>query len=171
MRPPLQTIAPQFDDPIELLLACHEKVRRFARLAVRLRDHVSQAGPDAQAQDAAQSILRYFNMAAPLHHDDEEQDLFPALLTLNEPLLGAAIHALNDEHGALARRWQDLQPWLQSIASGQAHDAPESVDAFAQAYTLHAQREEDEVYPFASRLAPEQRRSLGAAMAARRTAK
>lgn len=45
---------------------------------------------DVQAQAAAAQILRYFNVAAPLHHQDEDEDLFPALLALHQPALSEA---------------------------------------------------------------------------------
>ncbi|HEX5357241.1 MAG TPA: hemerythrin domain-containing protein [Aquabacterium sp.] len=170
MRPSLQPVAPSIDDPIELLMACHEKVRRFAGLTVKLRDHLARKGPDSQAQEAARSILRYFNIAAPLHHDDEEHDLFPALQQLDQDGLNASMAALEAEHAELAGLWQSLGPWLQAISQGTAHAPPPTVDAFAQRYPAHAQREEDEVYPFASQLAPTQISQISAAMVARRTA-
>lgn len=150
-------------------MACHDKVRRFAGLALRLRDHLAAKGPDQQAQEAAQSILRYFNIAAPLHHDDEEMDLFPALRQLTIGELDQHMAQLEAEHTELAALWQSLQAWLTATAEGQAHPAPDTVEAFAQRYQAHAQREEDEVYPFASRLAAEQIGHISAAMVARRT--
>ncbi|MES2089616.1 MAG: hemerythrin domain-containing protein [Pseudomonadota bacterium] len=169
MRPPIQPVAPRIDDPIELLLACHDKVRRFATLALKLRDHLAQTGPDPQAQEAAQSILRYFEMAAPLHHQDEELDLFPALRALNQPTLTACIDELDAEHAELGVLWGALQPWLRDTVAGLPTGTPPQVDEFAQRYTAHAQREEVEVYPSASQLTPEQVKRISAAMVVRRT--
>ena len=53
MRPLLQPVTPSIEDPLELLKACHDKVRRFSALVPRLRDHLARHGPDAQAQEAA----------------------------------------------------------------------------------------------------------------------
>jgi hemerythrin-like domain-containing protein len=170
MRPSIQPVAPSVDDPIELLLACHNKVRRFADLSVRLRDHVATHGADKQAQEAAQSILRYFNIAAPLHHDDEEQDLFPALRTMGIDGLNLALSSLTTEHTRLNALWQRMQPWLQDMAQGMSTEVPSTVEEFAQAYKAHAQREEDEVYPAASQLTAAQRLRISAAMVRRRTA-
>ena len=177
MRPFIQPVAPSIDDPIELLRACHDKVRRFADLTIRLRDHVATHGADKQAQEAAQAILRYFNIAAPLHHDDEEQDLFPALRALGDVGdvgLEGLNHAIDDlaaEHIKLGALWQGLQAWLQDLAQGTVQAAPSTVDDFAQAYKAHAQREEDEVYPAASQLSAAQRQHISAAMVRRRTAR
>lgn len=170
MRPPLQPIAPRIEDPIELLLACHDKVRRFAGLALRLREHLGANGPDKSAQEAAQSILRYFNIAAPLHHDDEELDLFPALRQLAIDRLNQDLAQLEAEHAELAALWQSLQAWLQATVTGQPHTAPDTLAAFAQRYPAHAQREEELLYPYAKRLTPGQISQITSAMVARRTA-
>src|SRR5690606_14017621 len=156
--------APSVDDPIELLLACHDKIRRFASLTRKLRDHLAAlpagpsgvAAPDAQAVEAARSILRYFEIAAPLHHADEEDDLYPALCALGQPPLAQAIGALNAEHGELDALWARLRPWLKAIAEGHPHAAPAEVDAFAERYTAHARGEEEAVYPAAAQLPAEQ---------------
>lgn len=170
MRPILQTVAPRIDDPIELLMACHEKVRRFAGLTMKLRDHLASKGPDSQAQEAAQSILRYFNIAAPLHHDDEERDLFPALRQLSHEGLNTSMAELEAEHTELAMLWQGLAPWLQAVTQGLAHAPPATVNVFALRYPAHAQREEKLIYPFAARLDPAQIKRISDAMVARRTA-
>lgn len=169
MRPLLQPVAPSIDDPIELLQACHDKVRRFAGLTLRLRAHLAERGPDAQAQEAARSILRYFDMAAPLHHDDEDLDLFPALRAMEQPELTRCIGELEAQHESLGHLWQALRPWLSATAEGQACPPPAEVDAFAAAYPAHAAREEAEIYPAAAQLSPAQLRQISDAMVRRRT--
>lgn len=168
MRPlPVQ---PRIDDPMALLRACHDKVRQFTRLAQRLHAHVQAHGADAQAREAAQAVLRYFNQAAPLHHDDEDVDLFIALGALGDAALDARMVALSAEHDALLALWQGLSPWLLALTQGQLPPAPwPDVDAFAERYRAHAHLEETEVYPHAERLAPATLVQLAAAMSARRT--
>lgn len=169
MRPLLQPVAPSIDDPIELLRACHDKVRRFAGLALRLRDHLAAKGADDQAQEAAKSILRYFDMAAPLHHEDEDLDLFPALRALGDAVLTASIDELEAEHDSLGHLWRALRPWLTATATGQACETPVEVDEFATAYPRHAGREEAEIYPAAAGLSASQLRQISDAMVRRRT--
>ena len=169
MRPLLQPVAPSIDDPIELLQACHDKVRRFAGLTLRLRSHVAERGPDAEAQEAARSILRYFDMAAPLHHDDEDRDLFPALRSLAQPELTNCIDELQAQHESLGHLWHALRPWLSATAEGQACPPPAEVDEFAVVYPAHAAREEAEIYPAAAQLSATQLRQISDAMVRRRT--
>ena len=177
MKPLLQPVAPSIDDPLELLRACHDKVRRFATLALKLRSHLDglvhpvsgEHHVDAQAQEAAQSILRYFEMAAPLHHDDEDLNLFPALRALGQSRLTQAIDSLEAEHHSLGHLWQAVTPWLRAVAAGQVHAPPDELATFAHRYIAHAQREEDEVYPAADQLSAQTLTEISAAMVARRT--
>lgn len=170
-RPLPQPVAPRIDDPMALLRACHEKVDRFTRLAQRLRDHVQAHGADAQAQEAATAVLRYFTLAAPLHHADEDENLFTALRALGRPQLNAHIDALQQEHDTLGSLWRAIQPWLAHIASGQNdRPAPPEVDTFAERYRAHAQQEEALVYPHATDLDAATLHALAEAMVARRSA-
>lgn len=165
-------VSPRIDDPMALLRACHEKVVRFTRLAQRLQAHVAEHGADAQAREAATAVLRYFTLAAPLHHADEDEDLFVALRALGHAELNARIDALQDEHDTLGALWLPVQAWLTQVAEGRAaSDTPVDVDVdgFATRYRAHAEREEATVYPHAAELSPAVLRALADAMVARRS--
>jgi hemerythrin-like domain-containing protein len=152
-----------------LLRACHEKVVRFTTLAQRLQAHVRQQGVDEQAREAAQAVLRYFTLAAPLHHADEDDDLFVALRALGHLTLTARIDALQAEHDTLGQQWAEVRPWLEAIAAGQLPSGPEpDVDGFATRYRDHAHAEESDVYPHAAELSPAALQALADAMVARR---
>ena len=161
-------VAPGFDDPVQLLTACHDKVRRFAALALRLASHLAERGADQEAAQAAANVLRYFEVAAPLHHADEELDLFVALRALADPQLDAVMAELELEHQSLAALWAQVRPWLAAIVAGQALPPPDALADFARCYPQHAAREEAEVYPAASRLAPAVLQGIGRVMQQRR---
>jgi len=184
-RPRPEPVSPRIDDPMALLLACHDKVRHFTNLAVRLHQHVQVKGPDGEAQEAARTVLRYFNVAAPLHHADEEVDLFPALMALGDEGLTRTAERLHAQHAELDAMWAALATALQQVAAGQAwpedgplagpkggqRHAPGTLsrpEAFAQRYQAHAQDEEDLLYPHAQRLSAAQLQQLADAMVARR---
>ena len=59
-----------FEQPFEMLTACHERVHRMLRLLGKLREHLATRGHDEQAAQAARDVMRYFDQAAPLHHED-----------------------------------------------------------------------------------------------------
>jgi len=164
----LHTPPPSFEDPLEMLRACHDKVRHFAKLSVRIADHIHRHGADQQAQDAAKAVMRYFDLAAPLHHADEDEDLYPALLALNDAPLSEHIQRLTAEHTALASLWQAVRAWLADIAEGTTSTPPSELPAFAEQYPRHAQDEETLVYPHARFLSEYQLNILGQSMTQRR---
>jgi len=117
-RMSLLSARPESDDehPLELLFACHERIRRFTATADRLVEYVTKHGADAEAQEAARNILRYFDLALPNHHADEEEDVFPALRGLHDRALDQAMDALLIQHQALDEVWRSVRPWLADIA-------------------------------------------------------
>ena len=54
-----------FEQPFEMLEACHERVQRSLALLQRLVDHVDRNGHDADSRSAARDVLRYFDIAGP----------------------------------------------------------------------------------------------------------
>jgi hemerythrin-like domain-containing protein len=177
-RSPIGFSAPAagFDDPVELWLACHERVRRFCRLLQRLPAHLEQHGADAEAQDAARSVRRYFNEAAPRHHADEEADLFPRLLrrapAARADALRATLAALEGEHATNDARWRRLDATLAGIETGTAVplDAA-ALEEFVTTYQAHIGVEESVVLAALREWLDEADwRAIGAAMAQRRGA-
>ena len=163
-----------FEVPLEMLAACHGRVQQQCETLERLATHLQQHGADPQAQQAALAVLRYFDTAARHHHEDEEQDLFPAL---REAMAGSDAVCLRElttslcaDHRALEVQWQSLRPWLCSVADGAAapFDAL-AAEAWVQAYGRHIAREEAELLPMASRLLDEAAlQRIGRAMRDRR---
>lgn len=169
--------APDFDDPVGLLRACHGRVTHFAELALRLADHPTDSAPGEAVQQAAGKVLRYFDQAAPLHHADEEEDLLPRLRqrlgdrqTTAE--LAGLLAGLAGEHGELHDRWQALRPFLVELQQGRpvATDAyREAAEAFHAAEMDHVNREDTHLLPAAeAHLTAADRDALGRAMARRR---
>jgi hemerythrin-like domain-containing protein len=146
-----ETVA--FETPIAMLIACHDRVRQYADLTLKLAQYLIKEGVDAKAQDAATGILRYFNMAAPLHHDDEDLDLFPLLSQYGDAELQAIIASTSAEHDALGLLWQDIRSYLIPLAAGQGGSLPLALAGeFAKRYTDHADMEEARIYPSAELL-------------------
>lgn len=161
-----------FEDPIEMLITCHDRVRHFTGVLERLPGHIAQHGVDVDAQSAIRAIIRYFDVAAPLHHADEDEDLFPALQgILNDEALDRVMAELTAEHETIHVEWLAMKQVLQALAEGkETRLDPKLLLAFARQYQHHARREEEEVYPFAARLPAQLITALGERMQARRRA-
>lgn len=148
------TPAVGFEQPFEMLEACHDRVRRSLDLLARLVDHVQHQGHDARSRSAARDVLRYFDLAAPQHHDDEERQVFPRVLAGGDAALRAAVQQLRADHLRMTRTWALLRPVLEDWAGASAvgpADATECelVQAFRALYAAHMPIEEALVFPAA----------------------
>lgn len=172
-----------FEDPFAMLQACHERVQRTQDLLARLRAHVLQHGADGDARHAARDVLRYFDIAAPLHHQDEELHVFP-LLRANAPAdaeLQALVRRLQQDHVCMTADWAAARAPLQAlvdhaetadVAAPPFFFSPQdiaSLDRFASRYGEHIAAEEGLAYPAAMQLLPPTAlAAMGREMAARR---
>lgn len=170
----LHDTAPDFDQPIAVLKHCHDRIRKQLATLDKLLAHLPEFGADEQARQAASAVLKYFEKAAHLHHDDEEQDLIPMLRAVAQGEDAATLQALApvilQDHKDMDAIWQDLHEQLTAIAEGQSTVLSASaVQRFSQRYSAHMEREEGTMAPMALRLfSPEQMAQLGKAMQARR---
>lgn len=164
-----------FEQPFAMLEACHERVQRTLDLLARLRTHVRQQGADEPARQAARDVLRYFDIAAPLHHEDEELHVFPLLLAQATPGMSALVERLRQDHVAMTADWAAARQPLQALSEGAAQSFSvadeELFDRFAGRYAEHIRAEEGQAYPVALALAePAVLEHMGHAMARRRGA-
>jgi hemerythrin-like domain-containing protein len=176
-RPSLFDTTVGFDDPLEMLLACHRRIEKQLETLKRLRAHVDAGAIDAEASGAAQSVLRYFSTSATNHHDDEEKDLFPLLeRRITDPGERTRFDAMRSElerdHREIESHWARLKKPLEGIAEGLTRPlAAADVHAFIAAYARHILAEESALQEFFDRwLDDEDRKVLGRSMSARRGA-
>lgn len=166
-----------FEQPFEMLEACHERVQRSLDLLARLIDHVESQGHDARSRSAAGDVLRYFELAAPHHHEDEERHIFPRVLAGGDPAQIAVVQRLRDDHLRMGELWARLQPLLQAWAGDDADGAvPDALRTDAAAlctlYAAHIPLEEGLVFPAARALCDASSLvAIGAEMQSRRRAR
>lgn len=87
--------------PIEMLLACHARIRHFMQLSRTLA--TAEDAPLPEISDAATAVFRYFSLALPLHEADENESLFPRLhAALPEgALVREAAETMVEQHKAI----------------------------------------------------------------------
>lgn len=152
--PGLNTPAVGFEQPYEMLEACHERVQRSLDLLGRLLDHVERKGHDGQTRSAAADVLRYFDLAAPLHHADEEEHVFPLLLAQGDADLRALVQRLRADHQHMETLWaavrQPLLRWCEPGCTDQPDRATrEAIAQFRAIYGDHIAHEEGVAFPAA----------------------
>ena len=170
----LKAFAASFDEPLEMLAACHERIEAQLGTLERLAQHLPRHGCDADARSAAAAVLRYFDTAGMLHHQDEDRDLFPLLraraAARGRAGIAAATEELEREHGTIESQWRRLRAALLAIGAGEGRLDQEEVARFAWLQRRHMDREASTLLPFAHEaLDAAERAELGRRMAARRT--
>jgi hemerythrin-like domain-containing protein len=139
-----------FDQPFEMLEACHQRVERMLALLQRLSAHLAAHGADSQAQQAARDVMRYFDLAAPYHHEDEERHIVPRLREQGQIALA---ERLMSEHRTMSSAWAGVRCALQAVEQGRwltdSEVAAEQWRAFVALYRDHIALEEREVFPTA----------------------
>ena len=173
--PGFNTPAVGFEQPFEMLEACHERVQRSLALLQRLVDHVDRNSHDADSRSAARDVLRYFDIAAPLHHEDEELHVFPLLLAQGAPDVAALVRRLQDDHACMAADWADARKALQALVDSDLKGFSDAdgaaFDQFTARYDRHIADEETVAYPSVQALlAAPALQAMGNEMAARRKA-
>lgn len=144
-------------EPLQAMADCNERLLHHCATLRRLAPCLRECGFDPQARTAVDQLSRFFDQALPLHHADQEQDLFPALL---EAMAGSDAVCLRElgaglaqEHRELQRLWLRLRPALDDVASGRAGSLPaQEVEGFIARCQACVAREDGELLPMAARL-------------------
>ncbi|QNP50483.1 hemerythrin domain-containing protein [Diaphorobacter aerolatus] len=159
-----------------MLDACHDRVRLSLKLLADLRRYLGEKGCDDSARQAARDVLRYFDVAAPLHHEDEELHIFPALKMrcAGDARIQSLVRQLEQDHEEMHQFWNPVvREALLALADGsQSGFTPgqeASFDVFEQRYARHMQLEDEIAYPQARAVVDErEQQAMGREMAARR---
>lgn len=161
MLPGHSAPAAGFEAPFEMLATCHDRVERMLALQVKLQQHLLEKGCDEPARQAARDVMRYFDLAAPLHHQDEELHVFPPLLAGANAALRALVQRLMQEHRQMEVDWTEARRTLLAIAdsteSGWTPLTPAQTGAlnqFAALYRQHLDDENSTAYPAAQAMLP-----------------
>lgn len=168
--------APGFDEPLEMLHACHGRIQDQLATLEKLVPHLARAGCDEQARAAARAVMRYFDLAGAQHHQDEEEDLFPLLRRYAKERgrddVRTTLDELSRDHRTMDEVYGRIRARLVDVAEARSPRLDiEEVAHFAWVYRRHIMREEAAAFGFAAEaLTDEERAGLGARMAQRRGA-
>jgi hemerythrin-like domain-containing protein len=157
-------------DPPALLLACHDRIRRYVAGLERLAALPDLRDP--RVPSAAEQARRYFTEAFPLHAADEDLSLAPRLRVV-VPECVALLDAIEDEHAAIDACLATLVPQLDALAADREASHPLLRVTVARVSSLllpHIAREEDELFPLWERLPDADRVVIGRELVERRSA-
>ncbi|MGA9524873.1 MAG: hemerythrin domain-containing protein [Myxococcaceae bacterium] len=150
-------------DAVDMLLECHERIRSHSTLAVRL---ARGEGDARMRSEAAAQLVRYFGTALPLHVEDEDLSMAPALREKGLTVLeNEALAEMSQQHEDIDARLEELLPLWRAGESG----ALETSEQLARLFDGHLQLEEKMIFPaMRARLGPAEHQALIQAFRARR---
>src|SRR5580765_6329737 len=101
------------EDAVDLLIGCHQRIRHFTAVAVKLA-HAHGASDD-EIHKAAARVRRYYSVSLPLHEADEEESLRPRLDAVADEHVRHALLAMGDQHQAIDELIERLLPLLMLV--------------------------------------------------------
>lgn len=142
---------PKSEDAVDLLIGCHQRIRHFTGVAIKLA-HAQGAEPGEVVQAAA-AAQRYYTVSLPLHEADEEETVRPRLNALDDDKLRHALLAMTDQHQAIDDLLERLLPLLVMVQNN-----PQTIHAAGtemcsitktldEMFRAHLQLEEEVIFP------------------------
>jgi hemerythrin-like domain-containing protein len=150
MTTPQPDANPSGDEPLTNFSQCHAGI--LTHLG-KLSSLPALLEPAAQARRIAQETADFFRKVIYEHHQEEERELFPAVLAsaqrgAERERVQVLVDQLTAEHRQVEAMWTRLEPGLKAVAKG--HDSTleaSAVQRLVEAYTAHARFEEQEFLP------------------------
>jgi hemerythrin-like domain-containing protein len=125
-------------------------------------DHLSELlqvmGDAESAPKIAKESVDYFHRGMKTHHQEEEKELFPAVLSSailgeEKTLVVQLIEKLTQEHRSLESAWKELEPGLKEIIKGHANTLDHvHFKLLIKRYKAHANSEETIFLPLAEKI-------------------
>lgn len=113
-----------FEDPstpLQLLMACHERIDRYLGGLAALADASDLS--TSEAVITARDVARYLRLGLPLHGEDEDLSLAPRLrAALDDAALEQALDQLVFEHAAMMEGMPRLLALLDAVVARQEVD-------------------------------------------------
>jgi iron-sulfur cluster repair protein YtfE (RIC family) len=161
---PLTSLQPKSPEAaVDLLVGCHQRIRHFTGVAVKLA-HAQGAAPEEIAQAAA-GVHRYYSVSLPLHEADEDQTLQPRLRAVADEQVRHALLAMGDQHQAIDELIERLLPLL-VLVTNNPDTLPEVggemcsiTKALEEIFRAHLQMEEEIIFPAIRQALPESTRA------------
>ncbi len=145
--------APSGDGLVDLLMACHQRIRRHSRLAFTIGARV-----EADPREAVEQCLRYFLEALPLHVRDEEDSLEPRLAGKRKTL-DVALAQMRAQHCEHESKVAALLDGLRAVQQAPGdHAARKRLSLVASSLETdleaHLRLEESTIFPLINELLP-----------------
>jgi hemerythrin-like domain-containing protein len=144
-----------FDDPLGMLKDCHRRIEHFLGILSIVAERAQGRSLTEEETSAVEAALSYFRSGGQRHTADEEESLFPRLLSAGggEDLDRlqhdhAEANELHDEVEGLYRSWISAG----SLGESDGRRLLAATRVLAAIYEAHIQVEDNVVFPRAAQL-------------------
>ena len=151
------------DAPLQDFSNCHVRFVTVLETSLGLPEMLVTA---ARSRSCAVDMLKMFHDRLLAHHDDEERDLFPAVLRVAQPgdeaeRARTMVTQLVREHREIALLWKQLEPAVQAIANGYLPQLDAALlQELVRRFNEHVRSEEDDFLPFAQKVLARQAKDM-----------
>lgn len=114
--------------------------------------------PARRAREIAAGAVEFFRAAVYEHHNEEERELFPAVLSSaadadERAYVRGMVDRLTREHRQVEAAWARLEPGLKDVAKGKNSGVdPVAIATLVSTYQAHAQYEEQVFLPLSQKI-------------------
>jgi hemerythrin-like domain-containing protein len=161
-----------FDDPLGMLKDCHRRIERFLGILCIVAERAQGRGLTEEEITAVEAALNYFRLGGQRHTADEEESLFPRLISIEG---FAELDRLEQDHYDAEQLHDDAEELYRSwISSGSLSDSGSrsllaATGRLRHLYKDHIQVEDNIVFPKAAQVLDEDAiRAIGQEFRARR---
>jgi iron-sulfur cluster repair protein YtfE (RIC family) len=150
------------EDAVDLLIGCHQRIRHFTGVAIKLA-HAHGATTEEIGQAAA-AVHRYYSVSLPLHEADEDQTLQPRLRAVADEPVRHALLVMGEQHQAIDELIERLLPLLvlvrnnPDILAEVGGEMCSIIEALEEIFRAHLQMEEEVIFPAIRSALPESAR-------------
>jgi hemerythrin-like domain-containing protein len=147
-----------FNDPLGMLKDCHRRIEHFLGILCVVSERAQGCGLTEEEIAAVEAAFNYFSLGGQRHTADEEESLFPRLISVGG---FAELDRLEQDHDEVGQLHNEVEGLYRSwISSGSLRDSESrrlraAAARLRQLYQGHIELEENIVFPRAAQVLDE----------------
>jgi hemerythrin-like domain-containing protein len=161
-----------FDDPLGMLKDCHRRIERFLGILCLVAERARGRGLTEEEIAAVEAAVNYFRLGGQRHTADEEESLFPRLISVGGFAELDRLQHDHDEAGQLHDDVEELyRSWISSgsLRENESRSLLAATGRLRHLYQGHIQVEDNIVFPRAAQVLDEKAiKAIGREFQARR---